>query len=62
VETLYLDGLDAYARGDYTEASRLWQEALELDPKYLPARESLAILQEALAVQRRMDELQQLNF
>jgi hypothetical protein len=62
VDTLYLDGLDAYARGDQMEAARLWQEALELNPQYLPARESLAILEEALAVQRRMDELQQLNF
>jgi tetratricopeptide (TPR) repeat protein len=62
VDALYLDGLDAYARGDYADAGRLWQEALELDPKYLPAQESLAILQEALAVQRRMDELQQLDF
>jgi hypothetical protein len=62
VDSLYLDGLDAYARGNYTEAGQLWQEALDLDPKYLPARESLTILEEALAVQRRMDELQQLNF
>jgi tetratricopeptide (TPR) repeat protein len=62
VDTLYLSGLEAYARGEYTAALRDWQEALELDPQYLPARESLSILEEALAVQRRMDELQQLNF
>jgi hypothetical protein len=38
------------------------KDALDLDKTYLPARESLSILEEALAVQRRMDELQQLNF
>jgi tetratricopeptide (TPR) repeat protein len=62
VDTLYLSGLEAYAQGEYTAALQDWREALELDPQYLPAQESLSILEEALAVQRRMDELQQLNF
>jgi hypothetical protein len=62
VDSLYLDGLEAYARGEYREAQQCWEDALKLDKTYLPAQESLSILEEALAVQRRMDELQQLNF
>jgi hypothetical protein len=62
VDRLYLEGLDAYARGDYSLARRDWMEALTLNPQFVPARESLTILEEVIAVQRRMDELQRLNF
>jgi hypothetical protein len=62
VDRLYLEGLDAYAQGDYSLARHNWTEALKLNPQFVPAQESLAILEEVIAVQRRMDELQRLNF
>ncbi|MDR0998162.1 MAG: UPF0164 family protein [Treponema sp.] len=62
VDRLYLEGLDAYAQGDYPLAGRNWTEALKLNPQFVPARESLAILEEVMAVQRRLDDLQRLDF
>ncbi|MDR0449945.1 MAG: UPF0164 family protein [Treponema sp.] len=62
VDRLYLEGLDAYARGDYFLAERYWRETLKLNPQFVPARESMAVLEEVIAVQRRMDELQRLDF
>jgi hypothetical protein len=62
VDRLYLEGLDAYAEGDYTLARYNWGEALKLNPRFVPARENLAILEEAVAVQGRLDELQLLDF
>jgi hypothetical protein len=62
VDRLYLEGLDAYAEGNYSLAQHNWQEALKLNPQFVPARESLDILEQAIAVQRRLDELQRLDF
>jgi hypothetical protein len=62
VDRLYLEGLDAYAQGDYSLARQNWTEALRLNPQFVPAKEGLAILDEAAEVQRRLDELQRLDF
>jgi tetratricopeptide (TPR) repeat protein len=56
VEELYAGGLEAYARGDYQEARRCWEEALELDSRFLPAREALTMLEETQAAGDRVDE------
>jgi tetratricopeptide (TPR) repeat protein len=55
VEKLYSGGLEAYARGDYGEARRRWEEALELDRQFLPAREALVMLEETQAAGSRVD-------
>jgi hypothetical protein len=55
VEDLYAGGLEAYARGDYQEARRRWEEALELDSRFLPAREALSMLEETQAAGERVD-------
>jgi hypothetical protein len=62
VDQLYLEGLDAYARNDYPAAQQCWQRALELNPKFQPARENLAILEETLEIQRRVRDLEHLDF
>jgi hypothetical protein len=62
IDRLYLEGLDAYAQGDYSLAQSNWKEALRLNPQFVPAKESLAVLEEVMAVQRRLDELQRLDF
>jgi hypothetical protein len=61
VDELYLSGLDAYAREDFAGAREYWTAALELDPKFDPAREGLAIINHSLGVQERIHEMQQLN-
>ncbi len=40
-ERFYLLGVEAYVRGNYRLAERLWRKALELDPKHQPARRAL---------------------
>jgi hypothetical protein len=62
VDELYLSGLESYAGNDYPAALLSWKEALELDPKYVPAREALSLLEESMATGRRMDQMQQLDF
>jgi tetratricopeptide (TPR) repeat protein len=62
VDALYLEGLDAYAVGNHDEAERNWEEALQLDPKFAPAKESLAILRHARSVEQRINDLQRLEY
>jgi hypothetical protein len=45
VDNLYLSGLDAYAKGDTAAAAAAWAEALKIDPRFDPAKESLKALQ-----------------
>lgn len=56
VDELYLNGLEAYAQGKLEEAIRFWQQALEIDPGFLPARENIGTAQKALELQKRMEE------
>ena len=62
VDDLYLSGLEAYSYGNHSEAKRLWEEALRLNPKFDPAREGLVFLGSREALERRVDELQSLDF
>ncbi|MDR1319503.1 MAG: UPF0164 family protein [Treponema sp.] len=62
VSTLYLAGLDAYSLRNYSEARYNWEEALSLDPKFEPARESLRVLEGQETIERRIDEMQRLDF
>jgi hypothetical protein len=62
VNALYLTGLDAYSLRNYSEARYNWEEALRLDPKFEPARESLRVLEGQEAIERRIDEMQRLDF
>ena len=62
VDALYLEGIDAYAEGRYDLAIAHWQEALELDPKFAPAREGITLLQSSLELDRRVMEMQQIDF
>jgi tetratricopeptide (TPR) repeat protein len=62
IDALYLAGLDAYAVGNYDEAENNWEEALKLNPKFAPAKESLAILRHAKSVEQRINDLQRLEY
>jgi len=54
VQELYLQGLDAYARGELDEAIRLWNECLSEDGTFTPAREMLETAKEALEYKQEL--------
>ena len=62
VEELYLMGLDAYSQGNFADARLCWEEALRIDPKYEPARDSLSMLVDREDLTRRIEELYRLDF
>jgi hypothetical protein len=62
VDALYLDGLDAYTKGDYGLAAERWREALTLNPKFDPAREGIRLVENSRALDDHMREMQTLDF
>jgi tetratricopeptide (TPR) repeat protein len=62
IDELYLLGHEAYARGNIEDARFCWEEVLRLDPKFTPARESLAMLENREALIKRIDDLYSLDF
>jgi tetratricopeptide (TPR) repeat protein len=62
VDELYLLGLEAFSRGNIEDARLCWEEALRLNPRYDPARESLAMLEERENLTRRVENIQRLDF
>jgi hypothetical protein len=61
VDNLYVTGLDAYARGDMAAAAAAWTEALNIDPRFDPARESLNALKGMQDLLNSINELQTLH-
>jgi len=61
VDELYLLGYEAYSTGNYADARVCWEEALRLDPKYEPARESLNMLDSREGLTERIEELYRLD-
>jgi hypothetical protein len=61
VEEYYLRGVEAYAKGNVSDAIELWTEALKLDPGFDPARENRNTARRALELMRQMDALQKLE-
>jgi hypothetical protein len=57
VDEFYLAGLDSYSQGDDTDAKRLWQEALDLNPHFEPAREGLSAIRATEDLQRRVSQM-----
>jgi tetratricopeptide (TPR) repeat protein len=62
VDALYLEGLDAYAAGRYELALERWQEVLDLNPKFNPAREGIVLIENSRALDDHMREMQTLDF
>jgi hypothetical protein len=62
VDDIDLEGLDAYTAGHYDVARAKWEEALNLDPGFDPAREGIALIDESRALDRRIQEMQNLEF
>jgi opacity protein-like surface antigen len=61
VDSLYLSGLDAYAKGDIDGAIADWNEALKLDSSFDPARESRDAALASKGLKQTMTELQQIK-
>jgi Uncharacterised protein family (UPF0164). len=61
VDSLYLDGLDAYARGEIDAAISLWDDALRLDSTFDPARESRDAAEASRGLKQTMIELQKIK-
>jgi len=61
VDDLYILGLEAYARGDISQAVSFWQEALDMNPYFDPAREGIETARAALRLQQRVLEIQRLE-
>jgi hypothetical protein len=62
VNALYLSGLDDYSAGNFADARSRWEEALRLNPRFDPARESLKTLSDLEAVELRITNMQRLDF
>ncbi|MFP4329733.1 MAG: UPF0164 family protein [Spirochaetaceae bacterium] len=57
VEDLYLDSLVAYAAGDLERTITLTRQALELDPDFDPAEETLETALRSQALQQEMEQI-----
>ncbi|TVR05198.1 MAG: hypothetical protein EA403_03510 [Spirochaetaceae bacterium] len=57
VEEYYLDSLAAYAAGEFEATVILASRAVELDPRFTPAQETLATAQRLLDLQRQLDAI-----
>ena len=62
VDELYLLGLEAYSKGNMDDARLCWEEALQLNPKYDPARESLDMLESREGLKQKIEDLYKLDF
>ena len=62
VNELFLLGLDAYSRNEIAEAKEYWEEALKLDPRFAPARESLDMLNSREDLNTQIEELYKLEY
>jgi len=61
VDSLYLSGLDAYSAGNIEEARRNWEAALSINPKFDPAKEGLALIQNSSLLDSRINDMQSLD-
>jgi cytochrome c-type biogenesis protein CcmH/NrfG len=56
LDGLYLKGLESYAAGDLSAAIDYWEQVLEIDPTYAPARANIETAKKALELQTEMEE------
>jgi hypothetical protein len=61
VEEFYLLGIEAFAQGDINKAISLCEQALHLDPSYIPARETIITARRTLELQTEMEERQRIE-
>jgi len=57
-ELLYIEGLKYYAEGDFVEAIKKWEECLEMNPVFTPAKEMINTAINSFRLQQEMLEKQ----
>jgi hypothetical protein len=62
VDEYYLAGLEAYSNSNDTEARVLFEKVLEINPNFEPASEALKALDDYAKLNKRIDEMRQLNY
>jgi tetratricopeptide (TPR) repeat protein len=58
IDELYVAGLEAFAKGNLERAVEYWEQVLELDPDFQPARANLEIARTSLELRRQMEKIQ----
>ncbi|MDR2313880.1 MAG: UPF0164 family protein [Spirochaetaceae bacterium] len=61
VDSLYLSGLEAYTDGNYEQAKSYWEEALDINPRFDPAKEGIALIGDSHALDTRVEQMQTLD-
>ena len=59
VDELYANGLEAFAKGEFERAISEWQAALDIDPEFRPALDSIGTARKRLELQKQMTDHQQ---
>jgi hypothetical protein len=53
-DALYLQGVEEYAKGNYEKAITLWEQVLQVNPKYQPAIDNIKTVKESMALQDQL--------
>lgn len=61
LDELYVTGLEEYANGNIEQAIALWEEAIHIDSDFQPVLEMLKTAREALALQKEMESIEQVE-
>ena len=59
VDELYANGLEAFAKGEFERAISEWQAALDIDPEFRPAIDSIGTARKRLELQKQITDHQQ---
>ncbi len=56
-DALYLQGVEEFANGNLAKAISLWQQVLQLDPKYQPAADNIKTAKQSLTLQEQLQSV-----
>ena len=56
-DSLYLQGVEEFANGNLAKAISLWEQVLQLDPKYLPAADNIRTAKQTMALQEQLQSV-----
>ena len=62
VDALYLSGLEAYRNDDRDQARYYFEEALRINPRFDPAKEGIALIEDSIALDDRIRDMQLLDY
>ena len=62
VDALYLSGLEAYRNDDRDQARYYFEEALRINPRFDPAKEGIALIEDSIALDDRIRGMQFLDY